>query len=247
MTIGTVKNGASGQQSYAPSVDGDNPVQKMSSPVQNTPTQTIQRPASPVTSERAAGQPELPEPKPNSAARLHTWGGIPSPGMLFLMLMLEFASEQRQVNMEVNIEQMNAVFDSMMKEAGEMRTMAMAQAVLGALSAGMTIIGGLHQAKVAGTTTGLSKDELGSLGEKAHGIGTAWSGLGKGFDAGQQYTGATFQASLKELQADQEKMRTYREHTKEFSNAFKELINRSLSSMDSLQSSKNQATQKILA
>lgn len=185
-------------------------------------------------------QSDLPKPaKPDLSlmVKLGNWTSLPAPGAVIMALITEISADQRQQNKEIMFAQTEAVVQSMMDEADKMREMALVQLVLGIVSAAVTIGGGIHQAKAAVTGDPTA----------AQAKGTAWGGCASIFNAASQFVGTQYQATFKELQADQEKMRAMRDSLKDINDGLKELIQRSLSSADSTQQSKNQAMTRILA
>jgi hypothetical protein len=78
-------------------------------------------------------------------------------------------------------------------------------------------------------------------------VGQIGGGVAKGIDAGAQYVGAEVQAKVKEMEADQEKMRAVRESVKNLDEALHALIQKSLDAQNNIQASTNQARTRILA
>jgi hypothetical protein len=76
-------------------------------------------------------------------------------------------------------------------------------------------------------------------------VGQIGGGVARAFDAGAQYVNAEVQAKLKEMDADQEKMRSVRESTQALSEAMRELIQKFLAGQNDIQSSTNQANTRI--
>ena len=183
---------------------------------------------------------ELPKLAPPNAAvmvNLANWPAMPAPGAVIMALITEISAEQRQQNRELAWAQTEAVVESMKDQADKMRDMAIAQLVIGLASAATTMAGGIAQAKIA-----YSGDAI-----AAQGVGTAVGGGSKALDGVNQFVGSMFQAEFKEMEADQEKMRAMRDSIKDMNDGLKELIQKSLSSAESIQQGKNQATTRILA
>ena len=117
---------------------------------------------------------------------------------------------------------------------------------MGLTSAAINIASGAAQAKIAGgPSSGPGGGML--LAAKAQGVGKAIGGGAEVFGSINQFVGSMYQAKFKEMEADQEKMRTFRESLKDFNDGLKELIQKSLSSQESILQGKNQATTRILA
>ena len=183
--------------------------------------------------------PKLAEPNYAALKSLGNWPALPAPGALIMSLITKMSAEQRQQNKELMWAQTEAVVESMKDQADKMRTMAAIQLAMGIVSSATNIAGGLAQAKMSWGATGNAI--------AAQGVGTAVGGGAKVFEAVGGYVGSMYQAEFKVMEADQEKMRSTRESMKSFNDALSELIQKSLSSQESIQQSKNQATTRILA
>jgi hypothetical protein len=81
---------------------------------------------------------------------------------------------------------------------------------------------------------------IGAVGQLAQGAGGMIS-------AGSQYVGTQMQASIKEKDADQEKMRAVRDSVKNLDEALRDLIRKALAAQNDIAASTNQARTKILA
>ena len=200
--------------------------------------------------------PTLAPPK-NPFEDLKGWIGTPAPGALVMALITQLSADQRAQNKEMMWAQTEAIQESMQDQAKKMRTMAAVQLALGIAASATTIAGGIAQGVVAGKSTGIdtSTDAGKQLGSgmamlqstKAQGIGTAIGGGAGLFSAGAQFAGSMYQAEFKEMEADQEKMRALKESMSSLNDGLKELIQKSISSQENIQQSKNQATARILA
>ncbi len=189
--------------------------------------------------------PRLAPPNAAAMAQLASWPALPAPGAVIMALITEVTADQRQQNKELMWAQTEAVVKSMHDQADKMRNMAVAQLVLGLASAVTTVAGGVAQAAVA---AGGGPDASAMLqSTKGQGIGTAVGGGAKALDSVGQFIGSMYQAEFKEMEADQEKMRAMRDSLKDLNDGLKELIQKSLSSAENIQQSKNQATTRILA
>ena len=159
-----------------------------------------------------------------------------------MSLITEISAQQREQNKQLMWAQTEAVVDSMKDQADKMRTMAGIQLALGIVSATINVAAGIAQAKVAsGAGDGMVQ------AAKAQGVGKAVGGGAEIFGSINQFVGSMYQADFKEMEADQERMRTMRETMKDLNDGLKELIQKSLSSQENIQQSKNQATTRILA
>ena len=186
--------------------------------------------------------PKLASPNAYAFDQLKGWIGAPAPGALVMALVTELSAQQREQNREMMWAETEAIAKSMKDQAKEMRTMAGIQLAMGLTSAAINIASGVAQAKIA---SGPGNGML--LAAKAQGVGKAIGGGAEVFGSINQFVGSMYQAKFKEMEADQEKMRTFRESLKDFNDGLKELIQKSLSSQESIPQGKNQATTRILA
>ena len=191
--------------------------------------------------------PKLAKPDASLLVQLSNWPAMPAPGALVMALITELSAEQRQQNRELSWAQTDAIVDSMKDQADEMRKMATAQLVLGMAGAVTTIAGGVAQSSMAASGMGMADSNKMLQSTKAQGVGTAIGGGAGLFSAGSQFVGSMYQASFKEMEADQERMRALRDSLKDLNDSLKELIQKTLSSTESIQQGKNQATTRILA
>jgi hypothetical protein len=178
-------------------------------------------------------------------AALDGWTTLPAPGALIMALITELSAEQREQNRETIWAQTEAVAESMKTEADKMREMAKIQLAMGLVASAVTVAGGLTQGLM--TRGGGTGPEAMLTAARAQGAGQAVGGGAGIFSAMGQYFGTMYQAEFKEMEADQEKMRTMRDSIKDFNDGLKELIQKSLASADSIQQSRNQAMTRILA
>lgn len=186
--------------------------------------------------------PRLSKPNAQAFEQLKGWVALPAPGALVMSLITEISAQQREQNKQLMWAQTEAVVDSMKDQADKMRTMAGIQLALGIVSATINVAAGIAQAKVAsGAGDGMVQ------AAKAQGVGKAVGGGAEIFGSINQFVGSMYQADFKEMEADQERMRTMRETMKDLNDGLKELIQKSLSSQENIQQSKNQATTRILA
>ena len=186
--------------------------------------------------------PKLASPNAYAFDQLKGWIGAPAPGALVMALVTELSAQQREQNREMMWAETEAIAKSMKDQADKMRTMAGIQLAMGLTSAAINIASGVAQAKIA---SGPGNGML--LAAKAQGVGKAIGGGAEVFGSINQFVGSMYQAKFKEMEADQEKMRTFRESLKDFNDGLKELIQKSLSSQESILQGKNQATTRILA
>ena len=186
--------------------------------------------------------PRLSKPNAQAFEQLKGWVALPAPGALVMSLITEISAQQREQNKQLMWAQTEAVVASMKDQADKMRTMAGIQLALGIASAAVNVAAGVAQAKVAG---GAGEGMVQAA--KAQGVGKAVGGGAEALGAVNQFVGSMYQAEFKEMEADQEKLRSMSDTMRELNDGLKELIQKSLSSQESIQQSKNQATTRILA
>ena len=78
-------------------------------------------------------------------------------------------------------------------------------------------------------------------------VGQMGAGAATMIKSGGDYVGTQMQARLKEMEADQEKMRAVRESIKNLDETLREVIRKSLAAQNDIQASTNQARTRILA
>jgi hypothetical protein len=192
--------------------------------------------------------PKLSPPNGVDLARISEFGGVPSPGALVMSLITKMAGEQRERNMEERHKSTEALVDSMMDQAEEMRDAANIQFAMTVVSGVITIAGGLAQVGMAGSAmrSGLTDGQIGARNAMGSGISGAaggFAGIAKGIG---DFNSARSQALCKEMEADQEKMHAMRDSMKELDDSMRDLIQKTLSAQDAIQQAENQARAKIL-
>ena len=199
--------------------------------------------------------PKLTPPNAQAATQLKNWPGIPSPGALIMSATTKFAAEQREQNRELSWKQTEAIVASMHDQAKIMRDQAAVQLALGIASGTVGIVSGAVQIGGSFAALGAAKDAKGNIDSSklqsynnmVQGLGSIGGGIGKGIDAGSQYVGTMAQANIKEKEAEQEQMRALRDSIRELNDALRDLIQKSLSAQNDIQSTTNQARTRILA
>jgi hypothetical protein len=122
------------------------------------------------------------------------------------------------------------------------------QLVMGIVSGALTIAAGAIQTGFAAAALkpDLAAHQSQAINTEGQGISQGFGGSGKILDSVSQYIATRYQAEFKEMEADQEKMRSMRDSLKDLDEALKELIQKSLAAQDSIQQAQNQARAKIL-
>jgi hypothetical protein len=192
--------------------------------------------------------PKLSPPNGVDLARISEFGGIPSPGALVMSLITKMAGEQRERNMEERQKSTDALVESMMDQADEMREAAAQQFAMAVAAGAITIAGGLAQAGMAGSgmKSGLTDGQIGARNAMGTAINASTGGAA-GITKGMgDFIGATSQAQCKEMEADQEKIRAMRDSVKDLDDSLRDLIQKTLSAQDAIQQAQNQARSKIL-
>ncbi|MDR2113388.1 MAG: type III secretion system translocon subunit SctB [Candidatus Accumulibacter sp.] len=196
----------------------------------------------------SVGLPQLAPPNGADNARIAQWGAVPSPAALIMSLITEQTAEQRQMNAEVRAMQTEAIVDNIENQADKMREKATEQLALGIVSGTVQIASGL--ASMGAAAKAPIGDGAGTIKMGADARSNAVGNVGKGassyVDAINQYMGTIADAEIKEMQADEEKIRAMRDTVKEMDDSLKELIQKMLSSSDSIQQLTNQSRAKIL-
>lgn len=215
--------------------------------------------------------PELAKPNVNTLAPLGIWIGMPSPGALVASLIVTDSAEQRAQNKETIRSQGEAIAESMMKQAGEMRKaaalqfgMAIAssatQIASGAAAIGMLTAGSVKVTQTSSSTTtvnGVSNTTITTgtgtkvdaqlLSAKVNAFTSIMGGVSSALQAGGQFGASMYQAGIKEMEADQESTRAMRDALRAHNDAINELISKSLDFMNTMQQQTNQTTSRILA
>jgi len=216
--------------------------------------------------------PKLTTPTGVAMALLKDWPAIPSPGALIMSATTEFAAEQRRQNQEFMWQETEAIAQSMKDQAQKMRSAAITQLVLGVVSGAIQMGLGITQAvmgaaaakaaktamdeAMAGVDDALTAAKLGSeafnsvmmnANTNISAVGQIGGGGAKIIEAWAQFEGAHMQAKVKEMEADQEKMRAVRDSVKNLDDGLRDLIHKALAAQNDIQASTNQARTKILA
>jgi hypothetical protein len=172
---------------------------------------------------------------------LADWVALPSPGAVVMAFITADAAEQRKINRELVHQQTEAIAQNIELEAETMREKALVQLVLGIVSNVIKIGTGFAQMGVAGKAGDAS---LG--GAKANAVGSVGGGFSGIVDSVSQYEGTMYDARIKEMEADDERMRAARDALKDLNESLNALIEKSLSTADAIQQNMNQTNARIL-
>ena len=195
-----------------------------------------------------ADLPELAEAA-QTTRDLQAWASTPSPGALFVSLMIKEAAEQRQANRSLIQSQGMQIAQKMMDQADKIEEGAMqkfACAVAGAvvsMAAGAVSMG-VSARGVTGFDGQTISTEL--TAARATSLSTIINSGGSIISAGGDYAQGLRSAEAKRLEAEQEKIRTMMEQTKQTNEALKELVTNSMNWLRDMQANMNQTRTKIL-
>ncbi len=204
-----------------------------------------------------ASLPELAAPSTNAMPKPSDWVGLPSPGAVFASLILQDASEQRRTNRSLIQSQGTQIAGLMMDQADKIEKGAMQKFACAVAGAVVNMAAGAASIGVA--ASGVGRSDTGKLNFKAgagadsqltaavaQSISTMISSTGSIITAGGDYAQGIQSADAKRLEAEQEKIRTMMEQTKQTNDAMKDLIAKSLDFMNAMQANMNQTRTKIL-
>ena len=206
--------------------------------------------------------PELAAPSSNIMPDPKQWVALPSPCALVVSLIITDAAEQRQANRELIFSQGMSMADLIDKQAEKIKlgaTQKFACAITGAAvsMAGSAISLGFASAGVgrtdagklafgsdaAATSKGINDQFTSSFSQSISGLG---SSAGQMFTAGGEFAQGLRSAEEKHLEAQQERIRTSMEQTKQTNDAMRDLISKGLDFLSSMQANMNQTRTKIL-
>lgn len=195
-------------------------------------------------------QTELPTlpPPPNGdnddKKDLNLWVGLPSPGAIYAALIVDNAAEQRRQNRESIVAQGMEIVGRMEDEADKIREGA-SQRFACAVAAG--VVSFVASAVQLGMACNAMKSENVDVtlakGQAVQGMMGAGAQI---INAGGEYAQSLRSAEAKKLQAEQERIRTMMEQTKQTNEALRDLIAKALDFMNSMQQSMNQTRTRIL-
>lgn len=162
---------------------------------------------------------------------------VPSLGASLLSLITQMSAEQRQANRDQKVLQTEAQIEKIKEQADTMRQKAITQLVLGAVTGSLSIAQGF---------SGMSLIAAG----KSDAYVTSFNNIMKGFNDSvsgiNQSAGGFFDANIKDLQAQEERIKAMTDQLDSLDHALKELIQKALDTQNAIQENVNQTRTKIL-
>ncbi len=220
-----------------------------------------QSPATASTGSSSAETPTLAEPTmAPTASNYYVCSGLPSPGAAMMATMVENTAEERRDNAEVRIAQTEVIVSQMENQADEIRKNAAKQLAMGIVSGLVNIASAAATAamtvKTLQNTKGFDlrndadKVPFERLMAKQQGFTSAMSqgmgGVADMIQAGADYADSMSQARIKEMDADLEQQRTFRDMLQSLDEALSQQISKALSTMEAIQSDMNQTRTRIV-
>ncbi len=183
---------------------------------------------------------------------------VPTMGASMLAMIAEFSAEQRRMNSEVRAAETTAIVSDIREQASELRAKAVTQLVMGVVSGAMSIAQGVGSMKIM--NSGVSQNAKSAaadptfnkntadmlLNTKTQAFNSSMGGVNQALGGISQSVSSFIDANIKELDANIEGHRAMIDALKSLEDAFKELIQKALSSQDSMQQNSNQTRSKIL-
>lgn len=219
--------------------------------------------------------PELTPPLQKFDPTTYMAGGLPSFGANYLAMITDLSAEQRRQNAEMRALQTEEMVAKIQEQAETIRKKAVTQLVTGivsgtlsiaqgAASVGMTAMGlrsaneqataaktgvlnsgGTAQEAASAYTAAFQQANV-SLGNKVMGFNTAAGGVTGIVNAAGQYVATIYDAEMKSLEGDVERIRAMQQMLESLDESLKALIQKSLSSQDAIQQNMNQTRTRIL-
>lgn len=199
--------------------------------------------------------PTLPPPIGTGTLWDNGLQGLPSFSANYLALIGDVASEQRRKSAEQRALQTEIIVDTIKDQAQEMRSKAVFQLCMGIASGALSIAQGAiafkmmssgvsANAKITDATARGHADML--LNTKVQSFNSAAGGVTGMVGSISQAVGGFYDASIKLMDADIERARAQTDALKSLEDGLRELIQKMLSTMDSIQQNTNQTRTKIL-
>lgn len=181
---------------------------------------------------------------------------LPSFGASYMALITETSAEQRRQAGEQRDLQTEVIAEKINQQAKEMRKKAVTQLVIGVTTGSLQVA--LSAATMVKQSAKLnSANKIGDIAERnaattkintdAQTVNQINQGVGSTLSSINQFAGTMFDANIKEMDADIERSRTMLDKLKNLDESLREVIQKTLGAMDSIQQSKNQTNTKILA
>ncbi|NCD25483.1 MAG: type III secretion system protein [Deltaproteobacteria bacterium] len=203
----------------------------------------------------SAALPTLPPPMGTGALWDNGLAGLPSFCANYLALVGDLAADQRRQSAEQRALQTNIIVDTIEAQAEEMRDKAVFQLCMGIASGLLSIAQGLmsysmmssgtaENAKITDTAARGHADML--LNTKVQSFNSAAGGTVGTVGSISQAVSGMYDAEIKLMDADIERARAQTDALKSLEESLRELIQKMLSTMDSIQQSTNQTRTRIL-
>lgn len=199
--------------------------------------------------------PTLPPPMGTGALWDNGLAGLPSFCANYLALIGDLAADQRRQSAEQRALQTENIIDKIEDQAKEMRAKAIFQLCMGVASGLLSIAQGVMSyrmmssgtaanAKIADPAARSHADML--LNTKVQSFNSAAGGTVGTVGSISQAVGGMYDAEIKLMDADIERARAQTDALKSLEESLRELIQKMLSTMDSIQQGTNQTRTKIL-
>lgn len=202
-------------------------------------------------------------------------GGLPSFGANYLALITDLSAEQRRQNAEMRAMQTEEMIHKIQEQAATIRNKAVTQLITGivsgtlsiaqgAASIGMTASGlrsasktaadakagvladGGSAAEAASAYTASFQQSNVMLGNKVTGFNSAAGGVTSIVNSAGQYVATMYDAEMKSLEGDVERIRATQQMLESLDESLKALIQKALSAQDAIQQNMNQTRTRIL-
>lgn len=195
-----------------------------------------------------------------TATTYYVCSGLPSPGAAMMATMVENTAEERRDNAELRIKQTDVIVEKMHDQADEMRSNAGKQLAMGIVSGVISIGMGIGTLCMASATLNKASkcDVTDATGKKEFdlqitkqqgfnsGIGQIGSGVSGIVDSSAKYMDTMAQATIKDMDADIEQQKAFRDILQSLDEALSQQISKALSTMEAIQSDMNQTRTRIV-
>ncbi len=199
--------------------------------------------------------PTLPPPIGTGALWDNGLEGLPSFSANYLAMIGDVASEQRRKSAEQRAMQTEIIVDKIKDQAEEMRSKAVFQLCMGIASGALSIAQGAMAFKMmsSGVSANAKLTDAAAKGHadmllntKVQSFNAAAGGVNGMVGSISQAAGSFYDADIKLMDADIERARAQTDALKSLEDGLRELIQKMLSTMDSIQQNTNQTRTKIL-
>jgi hypothetical protein len=206
-------------------------------------------------SSAGSGPPPLTPANMGSYLSLAGWTGdaaFPSPGATMLSVLTEVSAEQRKDNREEYQQDAESIAATMKAQAGEIRSKAKLQLILGCVSGALAIAEGAASFGMSVSNLNkfsagkITEAQLGARNTALQGAQGAVQGASGIINAVSQYYGQMSDAKIKEMDAVIELKRSDMEQLRSLDQSLTEVIQKALSSHEAIQQGVNQTMSRIL-